>query len=218
MSGKPLGPRIRLGLHTIADVAFSPDGALLALAGGDAAVRLWDVAARRLAGAPLANGPYPVYGVAFSPDGATLATVADFGLVRLWDVESRQPRGEPLRGHVASVHAASFSSDGRLLATGGDDATVRVWDVATQKPREVLVNDTDSAALADGTGRVAAIRGLAFSPRRPIVAAAGESGDVGLWDLGRGHALSRAITGHRGWVRGVAFTADGPPVSGGVDR
>ena len=82
----------------------------------------------------------------------------------------------------------------------------------------MLITDTDSKAAADGLGRVAGVRGVAFAPRGHVVAAAGESGDVQVWDLGKGRALSRAITGHRGWVRGVAFTSGGAPVSGGVDR
>ena len=154
-------------MHTIADVAFNPHGSLLALAGGDERVRLWDVAARRMAGIPLVGGHYGLYGVAFRPDGSTLAGVGDLGFVRLWDVASRRPLGETLPGHLGSVRAAAFSPDGRLLVTAGDDATVRVWAVASRRSREVLVNDTDSKALADGTGRVAGVRGLAFSRDAP---------------------------------------------------
>ena len=93
-SGEPMGPPIKPPVHTIGDVAFSPDGTLLAFTSNDTAVRLWDVKARHMVGEPIAD-VWPLFGVAFSPDGSTLATVGDFGFIRLWDVDSRRPIGGP---------------------------------------------------------------------------------------------------------------------------
>ena len=61
-------------------VAFSPDGKLLATAGGDGTVRLWNPATRQPVGAPLrAVTGGGVTGVAFSPDGKLLATADSDG-------------------------------------------------------------------------------------------------------------------------------------------
>jgi WD40 repeat protein len=69
----------------VLNLAFSPDGRLIATGSRDGSVRIWDVAkARTLATLNAHQGS--VLSLAFSPDGQTLATVGEDRLGKLWNL------------------------------------------------------------------------------------------------------------------------------------
>jgi WD40 repeat protein len=71
-------------------MVFSLDRWILATAGGDKTVLLWDLTDRdrpRRLGQPLTGHTDEVNTVAFSPDGHTLATVSENAAIILWDMK-----------------------------------------------------------------------------------------------------------------------------------
>src|SRR5690349_15292460 len=70
------------GHSAVEDVAFSPDGRMLATAYGGS-VRLWNLRTGRPVGSALVTLPNEMEGIAFSPDGSQLAGFGRDGMVRL---------------------------------------------------------------------------------------------------------------------------------------
>src|SRR4029079_169348 len=66
--------------EALAAVALSPSGKLLATAGWDRAVRVWDATDATLF-AEFTGLPGPVDGVAWSPDGASIAAASGSSIV-----------------------------------------------------------------------------------------------------------------------------------------
>lgn len=113
----------------ILDIAVRADGRLLATAGQDGIVRLWNLGQGVVEPYALQGHLGPANAVAFSPDGRLLASASSDHSVRLWDVERKALRPIDLEEHESWVHELAFSPDGRRLASAGADRVVRLWSV-----------------------------------------------------------------------------------------
>jgi len=195
---------------TVFAVAFSANGKLLASAGGDGTVRLWNPATGRAVGAPLhASAWHGVNGVAFSPGGRLLASAGGDGTVRLWNPATGRPVGAPLHASARNgVRGVAFSANGKLLASAGGDGTVRLWNPATGRP----------VATLHATSTHNVVYGVAFSPGGKLLASAGGDGTVRLWDPVTGRPVGAPLqtgSGPAGGVLGVAFSPGGKLLASG---
>ena len=104
---------------------FSPDGKLIATAGYDRQIRLWDSQSgemlRMMAGH---NGA--VYDLAFSPDGKVIVSGCADETVKVWNVATGQ-RLDTLSQPEGEVLAVGVSHDGKYIMAGSSDNRLRVW-------------------------------------------------------------------------------------------
>ena len=123
-------------------VARSPVDDLLATAGADGAIRLWDLQSRtrrqslRTDMHRRAGHDARALALAFSPDGSLLASGHVDGSIHLWDMAIGEEVRVRLRHEQEMVSALAFSPDGRTLATGGVDSTLKLWDVPAARKGE----------------------------------------------------------------------------------
>lgn len=166
------GKRLRLietDLDCIHQLACSPRGATLALAGTESAVRLWDAATGKEAGRLMAHGT-PLKCLMFSADGKLLAAADEQGRIVIWDVAARRPL-HPAVQREGWHPTLAYSPDGATLAAG-DDVAIRLYDPATGK---------ESARLEGHRGRVVS---LAWGAGGKLLASGGDArdGTTRLWD------------------------------------
>jgi WD40 repeat protein len=217
-----------------ADLALSPDGGLLAVAGAFGrgekpgryrfhGVLLCDLKKDPPEIRPLADDHAAVGRcVAFAPDGKTLACGAPGGAIELWDCKARKRLGRFDQRHVWDVDALLFHPDGSALFSAAYGESVRVWDV--EKREQLATPEAYPAEIpfTDAYYRNSFWRcrpaGLAVSPDGRFLATAINGATVREWDL-KVKTPPAELTGHTDAVSALAFSADGRSlVTAGIDR
>ncbi|CAJ64963.1 MULTISPECIES: NACHT and WD repeat domain-containing protein [Frankia] len=170
---------------------------LLASAGDDGSIRLWDPIEGTPAGT-LTGHTARVFALAVVPlrDGRTLlASAGDDGSIRLWDPIEGTPAGT-LTGHTVGGFSLAVVplTDGRtLLASAGADKAVRLWDP---------VAGTLAGTLTGHTDWVRAVTAVPLPDGGTLLATAGDDRAVRLWDPIEGTPAG-TLTGHTDWVNAL---------------
>jgi WD40 repeat protein len=180
----PTKPEIslRTNLHQIRDVCLSPDGKIVAAAGGDwekkgdkRTVQLFDVEKREPI-AVLEGHETIANSVTFAPNGNLLASAgAKDRKIILWDWRRRKELAE-LR-IATTVSHLGFSPNGKYLAAwpSGSDGAVLIFDIETMELTSTITSD------------LVRIGGVSFSADSEVLVIGGgekgEPGDVQFWRI-----------------------------------
>jgi WD40 repeat protein len=132
-----------------------PDGRqLLAAAGNDGTIRIWDPDANAAQTGPLTGHDGWIWSLTAIPASSgsppRLASAGADQTVRLWDPATGRSLADPLIGHTDQVRTVTTatSDDGRtVLISGGHDGTIRLWHPVTGAPGAVIPIGTPVQAL-----------------------------------------------------------------------
>ncbi|MDH5506157.1 MAG: hypothetical protein OEZ02_02925, partial [Anaerolineae bacterium] len=199
---EPFAEKFRLGNGHLADIALSPDGQVLALA-GSLGVWLYDFETLTLLGR-LDDGIQNVKSLAWSPDGARLAAGSTHGVINIWDVRARKVLFD-FKAHSQAVSSLDWSPDGIRLASGSV-GELHIWDTNHQKMLQNLDkftynNVTGLAWSPDGT-KLAAGDGLIRYSEFPVNYA------LHIWKTDSWE-LEKKFPNMAGWVYSLSWSPDG---------
>ncbi|OKH38160.1 hypothetical protein NIES2119_11440 [[Phormidium ambiguum] IAM M-71] len=135
----PFGFTLRQKFHEqqglINDIAWSPDGQMIAIATSNNTVQVCDVANGKVIWT-LRQPSSKISSITWSPDGTMLASGCGDTTIWLWNIKTGKRRKQ-LKGHNDWVWKVSWSPDGRTIASSSRDNTIRLWDMKTTKCQKV---------------------------------------------------------------------------------
>jgi len=200
-------------------VAFSSDGRLLATAGRDATVRVWNVEGEKEI-LSLNGHDRAIYHLAFHPHDKSnpdeagtqplrLASSSDDGTVVIWDLNQRVKAVSHLRGHDGSVDAAAYNPSGDRVASVSRDGTLKLWD---------LTRSSEAYGIEVLEGKIRDLRFL--GDRNELVCAgSGTNSDLSagshvvFWNLDTGEESGHISSAHSGAINAIDVSADGARVA-----
>ena len=238
-SAGPIEPRV-------ADLSFSLDDRLLAVAYWNNVARVWDIDQRRVR-AELRGHRDGLTRIRFSADGATLLTGSFDRTSRLWDRYTGRQLAEYL-GHRGALFGVGFADQPGYIVTVAEDRTIRVWNPGlgvtfgrfnphaapvVRMAYNARVRLLATGAL-DGTVQLHsmdrgitvaelprhadAVTSLSFDSAGRTLVSSGEDGIALVWDVAHMRPGAR-IDAHAGPLTGAVLSADGERVvTAGTDR
>jgi eukaryotic-like serine/threonine-protein kinase len=182
--------------------AFSPNGSVLAAAGGfgQDSVYFWDAATGQRE-ADVGNVHEPITDVAFSPDQNVLAAEDITGVVHLWSLHSGQLISIMGKREDPSANDLAISPDSQTLVTlqnSGYRDEVYLWSLGNKRISATITSPGDSA-----------VQSVAFSLDGKMIAIGGLNGETSLWDTATRKFIATFTDPSSSGVTTAAFRPDG---------
>lgn len=179
---------------TIFDVDYSPDRTLIAGAGRNGVITVWNATSH----ARLFEFHHdsPAISLKFRPRSAELLVGHRLGQISVWSLESGK-RISNWTVHVGKVNELRVTRDGSRLFSAGGDERICCWDLETKRLIQTLV------------GHRAPVSSLALSPDGKTLASGGHDRQLLFWDAETGELQLQFPLAHGDWISSLTFSANG---------
>lgn len=137
-----------------------------------------------------------VWSIALSEDGQYLAATSFDGRINVWDNLANGAKIREFETKGSFGMSIDLSVDGRFTASGHENGGIYIFN-----------NDT-GRLFHSLPGLVKPVRAVAFSPRGTLLAAAGDSRVVALYDVSSGDQVA-TLTGHGAWIFSLDWSDTG---------
>ncbi len=210
---QPQTTPVLLSGHTssLAQVAFSPDGQMLASLSTIGTVRIWQLNSLQTGSIVLTNPGKPILAFAFQPNADRLILSTTDAL---WSWDLRQPQARELRpfSDIKGANVLAISPDGSTLAAT-KSTTIQLWNLHESEQ-----------TLPELLSPQGAIDALAFSSDGRLLAAGGLDGTVWLWKITQTAEGPRSLrltkynqspASTPMWINSISFSPDGQLIAVG---
>ena len=186
------------------NIAFSPDGRLIAISGYDGSIRVHDATTGRLRMS--LSGAKGFTFAAFSPTSDELVVARDSQSQALtWNLSNNVRKVVVQLPKGRGLGAAHFDSSGQRVVYSDDEGAIGVKDL--RSGRTIMLK-----------GAPHIVWDVAISPDGKQVAAATAIGKLFVWRIDRPEKPDQILVGHHGDINMLGYGPDGRIVTAGSDR
>lgn len=194
-----MAPTMLLSGHEgdIYSAKFHPEGNVLASAGAERQVFLWNVFGEcdNIFVFKAAHQG-SILDLHFNTDGSNIFTASTDKTVGMFDMETGE-RVKRMKGHNGIVNACAVSRRGdQLVASASDDCTVKIWDTRCRLAMKTIQLRYQVTAIC-------------FDERAQHVITGGIDNDIKMWDLNSDKASPINMCGHQDTVTALSLSNDG---------
>ena len=195
----------------IGAIDISPDGKIIASAGEDQTIKLWQRETGKLIYSFVGVNE-PIQTLAISPNGKSIIAGGFDGRISQWQLETKQykssffARVNAPDSHNGVILQLAFAANETFIVSASNDKTLRIWSYYTGELKRTLI------------GHEEAVNTCAISPDSQIIASGSDDKTIKLWRFDHSYAYQTFI-GDRAAVNSLAFSNDGQYlISGGGDK
>lgn len=216
--------------------AFSKDGKLLAIAGGDRKIRIYDAATYKLMHT-LVGHQALIFDLEFSNDANVLSSASWDGTIRTWDIQ-KETWDSYIELKQGAPYKLRYSPNDLYLLSGDLNKNIDFWENDTRENFRTLIGHTEPISgieFSEDGGKVvtsswdgkiklwhtltgmqtakfndkgAPIYSVNFSPEQTHIISGDGDRKVKFWNIQTGQ-LDQQLSGHISAVTDIKLTSDG---------